>query len=126
MYKRLLNFLCCPQCNGSLEAFPLAYVASSDEEFSEGLLSCTHAHWYPVVRRIPRMLPDALAEHRETIKPLLRNDGRRGFGACGRLSQDMTASAASRETTGQAESSRAALPSQPMTTASAGMPGGDA
>ena len=71
MYKRLLNFLCCPQCNGSLEAFPLTYVASSDEEFSEGLLSCAQAHWYPVVRGIPRMLPDAIAEHWETIKPLL-------------------------------------------------------
>jgi uncharacterized protein YbaR (Trm112 family)/ubiquinone/menaquinone biosynthesis C-methylase UbiE len=78
MYTRLLNFLCCPQCNGNLEVFPLsnaanapAAAADSDEEISEGLLYCAGAHWYPVVRGIPRMLPDALAEHWETVKALL-------------------------------------------------------
>lgn len=75
MYTRLLNFLCCPQCNGNLEVFPLTAnapaAADSDEEISEGLLYCERGHWFPVVRGIPRMLPDALAEHWETIKPLL-------------------------------------------------------
>jgi len=32
-------------------------------EISEGLLHCAEEHWYPVVRGIPRMLPDALEEH---------------------------------------------------------------
>jgi uncharacterized protein YbaR (Trm112 family)/ubiquinone/menaquinone biosynthesis C-methylase UbiE len=76
MYTRLLNFLCCPQCQGNLEVFPLKTAAtttaiSSDEEITEGLLYCEGAHWFPVVRGVPRMLPDALAEHWETIKPLL-------------------------------------------------------
>lgn len=74
MYTRLLNFLCCPQCQGDLEVFPLTAAnapADSDEEISEGLLYCERAHWFPVVRGIPRMLPDALAEHWETVKPLL-------------------------------------------------------
>jgi SAM-dependent methyltransferase/uncharacterized protein YbaR (Trm112 family) len=58
-----------------LEVFPLTAnapaAADSDEEISEGLLYCERGHWFPVVRGIPRMLPDALAEHWETIKPLL-------------------------------------------------------
>ncbi|HEX8128767.1 MAG TPA: methyltransferase domain-containing protein [Pyrinomonadaceae bacterium] len=71
MYTRLLNFLCCPHCQGSLEVFPLSTAPGSPEEITEGLLSCTGAHWFPVVRGIPRMLPDALAEHWETLRPLL-------------------------------------------------------
>ena len=74
MYTRLLNFLCCPQCQGTLEVFPLANAptdADSEVEISEGLLYCERAHWFPVVRGIPRMLPDALGEHWETVKPLL-------------------------------------------------------
>jgi uncharacterized protein YbaR (Trm112 family)/SAM-dependent methyltransferase len=74
MYTRLLNFLCCPQCNGNLEVYPLTNTnaaTDSDEEISEGLLYCERGHWFPVVRGIPRMLPDALAEHWETLKPLL-------------------------------------------------------
>ncbi|HZH30331.1 MAG TPA: methyltransferase domain-containing protein [Pyrinomonadaceae bacterium] len=71
MYTRLLNYLCCPYCQGSLEVFPLANAADSPEEITEGLLSCNGSHWFPVVRGVPRMLPDALAEHWETLKPLL-------------------------------------------------------
>lgn len=54
MYTRLLNFPCCPQCNGNLEVFPLSNAADapaaadSDEEISEGLPYCEHAHRYPV------------------------------------------------------------------------------
>ncbi|MDX6270508.1 MAG: hypothetical protein QOD28_1731 [Acidobacteriota bacterium] len=74
MYTRLLNFLCCPHCRESLEVFPLktaAAVADSEQEITEGLLRCARSHWFPVVGGVPRMLPDALAEHWETIRPLL-------------------------------------------------------
>ncbi|HEV7903662.1 MAG TPA: methyltransferase domain-containing protein [Pyrinomonadaceae bacterium] len=72
MYTRLLNFLCCPHCQGNLEVFPLKTAsAGSPEEITEGLLSCPRSHWFPVVRGVPRMLPDALAEHWETLQPLL-------------------------------------------------------
>ena len=73
MYTRLLNFLCCPHCQGTLEVFPLktAAAAASDAEITEGLLACARSHWFPVVGGIPRMLPDALAEHWATLEPLL-------------------------------------------------------
>ncbi|HEV2881232.1 MAG TPA: methyltransferase domain-containing protein [Pyrinomonadaceae bacterium] len=71
MYTRLLNFLCCPHCRESLEVFPLKTADNSEEEITEGLLCCTRSHWFPVVRGVPRMLPDALAEHWETLRPLL-------------------------------------------------------
>lgn len=61
-----------------MEVFPLTHTnaanvaaADSDAEISEGLLYCERGHWFPVVRGIPRMLPDALSEHWETVKPLL-------------------------------------------------------
>ena len=64
MYKRLLAFLRCPECGDTLELVPLNPPSTApDEEISEGLLSCSNEHWFPVVRGIPRMLPDALAEH---------------------------------------------------------------
>lgn len=64
MYRRLLKFLRCPDCGGELNLFTLTLgsVAGS-EEISEGLLNCQRGHWYPIVRGIPRMLPDALVEH---------------------------------------------------------------
>ncbi|HEV2801777.1 MAG TPA: methyltransferase domain-containing protein [Pyrinomonadaceae bacterium] len=72
MYTRLLNFLCCPHCQGDLEVFALKRDARSEEEITEGLLRCTaSSHWFPIVRGVPRMLPDALAEHWETLRPLL-------------------------------------------------------
>ena len=64
MYRRLLAFLRCPECGQRLDLVELAPKAnSSDDELSEGLLHCGRRHWYPVVRGIPRMLPDALEEH---------------------------------------------------------------
>lgn len=71
MYTRLLNFLCCPHCQESLDVFPLKTADGSDEEITEGLLRCAGSHWFPVVRGVPRMLPDALVEHWETLEPLL-------------------------------------------------------
>ena len=37
----------------------------------EGLLSCSKQHWFPVARGIPRMLPDALELHWESLEPYL-------------------------------------------------------
>lgn len=73
MLVRLLDFLRCPECQGSLQ---LEVLSPSGEapgverdgpvepaEISLGLLNCASQHWYPIVGGIPRMLPDALAEH---------------------------------------------------------------
>ena len=69
MYKRLLNFLRCPECGETLELTPLVNEpASRGDEVSEGLLGCARGHWFPVVRGIPRMLPDSLEEHWPAIK----------------------------------------------------------
>jgi ubiquinone/menaquinone biosynthesis C-methylase UbiE len=48
-------------------------MASSevDHEVREALLTCSQGHWFPVVRGIPRMLPDSLQEHWATVEPLL-------------------------------------------------------
>ncbi len=64
MYKRLLDFLCCPECRAplSLSSFDAA-ASAGEEEIETGLLHCTAGHWYPIVRGIPRMLPDALGAH---------------------------------------------------------------
>lgn len=41
-------------------------------EIVSGLLHCGEtAHWFPIVRGIPRMLPDAIQEHWSTIKDLI-------------------------------------------------------
>ena len=72
MYRRLLDFLRCPDCAGSLELEILAAAAgdgSVGEEISEGLLHCGRSHWFPVVGGIPRMLPDALADHWARLGP---------------------------------------------------------
>lgn len=59
MYERLLEFLRCPACRHELSVHVLR-VDEDGSEMSEALLSCQHDHWFPVVRGIPRMLPDAL------------------------------------------------------------------
>ena len=72
MYRRLLRYLRCPTCGGTLELHPLAPATpEADAEVSEGLLACGADHWFPVVGGIPRMLPDALEEHREAIEALV-------------------------------------------------------
>jgi 2-polyprenyl-3-methyl-5-hydroxy-6-metoxy-1,4-benzoquinol methylase len=70
MYLKLLDFLRCPSCQSSLrsvalESGPLVHGS----EISSGLLNCGGcAQWFPVVRGIPRMLPDALQEHWPTLQ----------------------------------------------------------
>ena len=37
-------------------------------EVTTGLLGCPQEHWFPVVRGIPRMLPDAMEEHWDLLR----------------------------------------------------------
>lgn len=72
MYRRLLKFLRCPDCAGELQLEPLSpRTADSSVEIADGLLHCAQGHWFPVVRGIPRMLPDALQEHWQAISARL-------------------------------------------------------
>jgi SAM-dependent methyltransferase/uncharacterized protein YbaR (Trm112 family) len=63
---RLLTFLRCPRCGGELDLLRLVDDAG---DVVEGLLVCGGEHWFPVVRGIPRMLPDSLEEHWPAIEP---------------------------------------------------------
>ncbi|MEJ7785189.1 MAG: methyltransferase domain-containing protein [Solirubrobacteraceae bacterium] len=61
MNERLLNYLRCPACRGrfGLEVFAVD-AANGHREVVSGLLLCAASnHGYPVVRGIPRLLPDA-------------------------------------------------------------------
>jgi ubiquinone/menaquinone biosynthesis C-methylase UbiE/uncharacterized protein YbaR (Trm112 family) len=72
MYRRLLDFLRCPGCGSALRLAPLwPAEPAPGEDISEGLLRCLEDHWFPVVRGVPRMLPDALREHWGAIEGLL-------------------------------------------------------
>lgn len=70
MHTRLLDFLRCPECGARLELISLA-TETDAAEISEGLLHCApeSAHWFPIVRGIPRMLPDSIEEHWPEIEP---------------------------------------------------------
>ena len=71
MHTRLLDFLRCPACKGELQLQRLA-AASADpgDEVSEGLLHCSEGHFFPVVRGVPRLLPDALSAHLPALREL--------------------------------------------------------
>jgi len=72
MYLRLLEFLRCPSCQSELSPIPLERQSEAEGgEFISGLLQCASGHWFPIVRGIPRMLPDAIQEHWQTIQPLI-------------------------------------------------------
>ncbi|HEV2775786.1 MAG TPA: methyltransferase domain-containing protein [Solirubrobacteraceae bacterium] len=61
MHERLLNYLRCPACGGrfGLETFT-AEPTNGHREIVSGLLLCEAGnHGYPVVRGVPRLLPDA-------------------------------------------------------------------
>ena len=75
MYPRLLTFLRCPACSGSMHLEPLAATpGGSDGEVSEGLLRCDQAHVFPIVRGVPRLLPDSLREHLPALRALPLDD----------------------------------------------------
>lgn len=73
MYLRLLNFLRCPSCQSELTCTALQSQSEAEGgEIVSGILQCAGGqHWFPIVRGIPRMLPDAIQEHWETIQPLI-------------------------------------------------------
>lgn len=66
MKPRLLDFICCPMCLGSLALG----VLGGDEEVDEGRLECAGcARTFPVINAIPRLLPDDLQHLRVRIDP---------------------------------------------------------
>ena len=74
MYLRLLEFLRCPTCRAEMSC--TAWETQSEAQGGEiisGLLSCCGDHWFPIVRGIPRMLPDAIQEHWPELKTLVPN-----------------------------------------------------
>ena len=72
MYLRLLEFLRCPSCQSPLSVIPLQSESEANGgEISSGVLHCAAgSHWFPIVRGIPRMLPDSIQEHWPTIQEL--------------------------------------------------------
>ncbi len=72
MYLRLLEFLRCPSCRAELSCTALETQSETQGgEIMSGLLACCDGHWFPIVRGIPRMLPDAIQEHWPAIKTLV-------------------------------------------------------
>ncbi|MEP6911185.1 MAG: methyltransferase domain-containing protein [bacterium] len=71
MYLRLLDFLRCPSCQSRLQSLILESEPEADGgEIASGLLRCEYCErWFPIVRGIPRMLPDALQEHWASLRP---------------------------------------------------------
>lgn len=65
MRTRLLDFLCCPNCQTS---FDLDSSAVDGEEILTGVLICKNGHYFPVVGGIPRMLENSMAEYWPQIK----------------------------------------------------------
>jgi SAM-dependent methyltransferase/uncharacterized protein YbaR (Trm112 family) len=73
MYLRLLDFLRCPACQSRLRSVALESSPLADSgEITTGLLNCVGCEqWFPIVRGIPRMLPDALQEHWTTLQSVI-------------------------------------------------------
>jgi SAM-dependent methyltransferase len=69
MKASLLPVLACPECEASftLRTFKESTI-NGITEIEEGLLTCSSGHWYIIVKYIPRMLPDMLAEFPEFEK----------------------------------------------------------
>ncbi len=64
MKRRVLQFLVCPRCRGELQ---LAVVSREREgEVETGQIHCRACgQRYPVIRGIPRLLPDAIAQDKQ-------------------------------------------------------------
>ena len=60
MKRRLLDFLCCPDCKQDLD---LVVFEESDAEIMSGILVCANRDYFPIVSGIPRMLPSSLKEY---------------------------------------------------------------
>jgi SAM-dependent methyltransferase len=65
MNHRLLQLMQCPWCGGSLSVE--AFVGSLDAGVEEGLVRCACSRAFPIVRGIPRVLPDAFALNPEFV-----------------------------------------------------------
>ena len=63
MKAGLLGWMQCPWCGGAFQAD--AFTGSLDTDVDEGLLRCGCGRVFPIVRGIPRVLPDAFALHPE-------------------------------------------------------------
>jgi SAM-dependent methyltransferase len=64
MKPRLLNFLVCSRCGGSLDLH--CDDERPDGEIISGTLTCQGCgHRYPITRGVPRMIPDQLAADKE-------------------------------------------------------------
>jgi len=72
--RRLLDHLRCPACGEPLELQVLD-GAGPDEQIDVGLLRCPAGHCYPIVRGVPRLLPDALARHAGELEAAARSAG---------------------------------------------------
>ena len=60
MRPEILDFLICPQCNGTLDLHPFQSSPSSADDIEDGILICrTCALGYPITEGIPRLLPNA-------------------------------------------------------------------
>jgi uncharacterized protein YbaR (Trm112 family)/SAM-dependent methyltransferase len=70
MYLRLLDFLRCPSCQARLKSFALEpEPGANGDEITTGFLNCGDCgDWFPIVRGIPRMLPDSLREHWSSLQ----------------------------------------------------------
>ncbi len=55
----------CPWCGGAFSVTP--YEGSLDTDVHEGLLGCSCGRVFPIVRGIPRVLPDAFALHTDFV-----------------------------------------------------------
>ncbi len=73
MYLRLVELLRCPQCRSRVELKASVATSSGGDEIETGLLRCEQGHWFPVVRGIPRMLPDALQQHWGVVEREIRD-----------------------------------------------------
>lgn len=68
MKARVLEWLCCPTCHGSLELRPFHAVPDAGDvgatDIVDGLLLCQCGRAYPIVGGVPRMIEGALWLHR--------------------------------------------------------------
>jgi SAM-dependent methyltransferase len=63
---RLLDWMQCPWCGGDFQAD--VFVGSLDTDVDEGLLRCGCGRAFPIVRGIPRILPEAFALNPDFVR----------------------------------------------------------
>ena len=74
MKMRLLDWVVCPLCRGSLrldvadDGAPAADSGAADGEVRSGMLTCGCGRAYPVIDGLPRLLPEAEQEYPEAFR----------------------------------------------------------